>query len=207
MSGSSVWSRSRTVLVKAPVSLPTVATVVVLLSSLFHSKPTLADGCPTPSFAPAFKFGTSAWFVTVGDFNGDDEPDLLVTADGGVWVLLGNGDGTFKQAVKVPSNSGMFPVSIAVGDFNGDGKPDLAVANGTSETLSVLLGKGDGTFEAAFNYGVVSPDSVSVGDFNGDGKPDLVVTQLRGVSVLLNTSASAALRLGVARSNSNLTLS
>ena len=78
---------------------------------------------------------------------------------GGVWVLLGNGDGTFKQAVKVPSNSGMFPGSIAVGDFNGDGKPDLVVA------------------------------------------------QLRGVSVLLNTSASAGLRLGVARSNSNLTLS
>ena len=66
--------------------------------------------------------------------------------------------------------------SVAVGDFNGDGKPDLAVANSGSNNVSVLLGNGDGTFQAPVNYTAGSRSaSVAVADFNGDGKPDLVV--------------------------------
>ena len=45
---------------------------------------------------------------------------------------------------------------MAVGDFNGDGKADLAVANCLSNNVSVLLGNGDGTFQAAVNYGAGS---------------------------------------------------
>jgi FG-GAP repeat len=48
--------------------------------------------------------------------------------------------------------TGSNPWSVAVGDFNGDGKLDLAVVNQASSTLSVLLGRGDGTFRAAMNY-------------------------------------------------------
>ena len=71
---------------------------------------------------------------------------------------------------------GNYPRSVATGDFNGDGKLDLAVANYTDSTISILLGNGDGTFQAAVDYAVGSdPISVAVGDFNGDGKPDLVV--------------------------------
>ena len=47
-------------------------------------------------------------------------------------------------------------LSVAVGDFNGDGKADLAVANSCSDNVSVLLGNGDGTFQAAVNYAVGS---------------------------------------------------
>jgi hypothetical protein len=73
-------------------------------------------------------------------------------------------------------DAGDYPQSVAVGDFNGDGTLDLAVANYLSNTVSVLLGNGDGTFQAARNYAAGSgPDSVAVGDFNGDGLPDLVV--------------------------------
>ena len=76
------------------------------------------------------------------------------------------------------------------GDVNGDGKPDLAVANSGSDTVSILLGNGDGTFAAALNYGVGSfPRSVALGDINGDGKLDVAVANLgfvRGsVSILL----------------------
>jgi hypothetical protein len=89
--------------------------------------------------------------VTVGDFNGDGELDLVVTNEDStgqihtVSVLLGNGDGTFQEPVSY--SVGNRPDSVAVGDFNGDGKPDLAVANScgndptcqSNGTISVLL--------------------------------------------------------------------
>jgi hypothetical protein len=68
------------------------------------------------------------------------------------------------------------PDGIAVADLNGDGKLDLAVSNYGSNNVSVLLGNGDGTFQAAVNYsGASGPNGVAVADFNGDGKPDLVM--------------------------------
>jgi len=68
--------------------------------------------------------------------------------------------------------------SIVAGDFNGDGIPDLAVANYSGNTLSILLGNGDGTFTPAANSPIAvtfDPQSIVVGDFNGDGKADLAM--------------------------------
>jgi hypothetical protein len=73
------------------------------------------------------------------------------------------------------------PGSVAVGDFNGDGKLDLVVGNVFSNAVRVLLGEGNGTFQAAVDYGTgISPSAVEVGDFNGDGRLDLVVTNSCG---------------------------
>ena len=83
---------------------------------------------------------------------------------------------------------GSSPNYMAIGDLNGDGKLDLVVANYSGSDISVLLGNGDGTFQAAVNYGAGSwPLSIGVGDFNGDGKLDLAVVNTVGnnVSVLL----------------------
>jgi hypothetical protein len=80
---------------------------------------------------------------------------------------------------------------VAVGDFNSDGIPDLAVGdlgdgNGNGQGVSVLLGNGDGTFQAARNFAAgYSPGSVAVGDFNSDGIRDLGVAGAGGVRVLL----------------------
>src|SRR5207248_7270039 len=83
--------------------------------------------------------------------------------------------------------AGKNPSSIAVGDFDGDGRLDIVTVN-SGNTVSALLGNGDGTFQAHVDYGTGSgPDSVAVGDFNADGRPDLVLTNSSGgsVSVLL----------------------
>jgi VCBS repeat protein len=68
-------------------------------------------------------------------------------------------------------DTGTGPGSVAVGDFNGDGKFDLVVGNVFSNTVRVLLGEGNGTFQAAVDYGTgISPSAVEVGDFNEDGR-------------------------------------
>jgi uncharacterized protein (TIGR03437 family) len=70
----------------------------------------------------------------------------------------------------------MNPVALATGDFNGDGRLDIAVANFAGGDVSVLLGNGDGTFQAAVNYTVgQNPAAIAAADFNGDGKTDLAV--------------------------------
>src|SRR5262249_52589849 len=83
---------------------------------------------------------------------------------------------------------GTTPVAQVTGDFNGDGKADLAVVNQGSNTVSVLLGTGDGTFQPKTDYATgATPRGVAVGDFNGDGKLDVAVADsgANSVSVLL----------------------
>ncbi len=71
---------------------------------------------------------------------------------------------------------GTNPTAVVTADFNRDGKPDLAVVNNSSNNISLLLGKGDGTFSAANNFDAGSgPNSLAVGDFDGDGQLDLAV--------------------------------
>jgi VCBS repeat protein len=68
---------------------------------------------------------------------------------------------------------GAIPLGPITADFNGDGRADVAVANIASNTVSVLLGNGDGTFGPRTDYPVPVPYSVTVGDFNGDDFLDL----------------------------------
>ena len=89
------------------------------------------------------------------------------------------------SAVKFNSSTsatGHYPAGIVAADFNADGKTDLAVANYTDNTVSVLLGNGDGTFATHVDYATsASPYALVVGDFNNDGKLDIAA----GLSVLL----------------------
>ncbi|MBZ5656603.1 MAG: Ig-like domain repeat protein [Acidobacteriia bacterium] len=127
--------------------------------------------------------GYHPWSVAIRDLNGDGHPDLAVANFfNGVGVLLGNGDGTFRTPV-VYNSGGFEAFSVVSSDLNGDGKPDLAVAYWCESTNScnngvirVLLGNGDGTFQAPVSYssGAYQAYSVVIGDLNGDGKPDLV---------------------------------
>jgi hypothetical protein len=142
------------------------------------------------TFQPAVSYGSGGedpYSAIVADVNGDGKPDLIVTnqgiLNGSIGVLLGNGDGTFQQAVSYDSG-GQEAYSTAVADVNGDGKPDLVVVNfyvGNGNewdgSVGVLLGNGDGTFLPAVTYssGGSNGSSIAVSDLNGDGKPDLLV--------------------------------
>jgi len=108
-------------------------------------------------------------------------------------VLLGNGDGTFQP--HIDSATGNYSTRIAVADFNRDGKLDVVVggAGTSSDTISLLAGKGDGTFGPNADYPTGPyPFAVAVGDLNGDGAPDVIVPSWLAstLSVLLNTGAT-----------------
>lgn len=157
--------------------------------------PTATPGSPGLSFAPAVPYGSGGNggnSVVVADLNGDGIPDLVVAdwctsicPNGNVGVLLGNGNGTFQAAASYASG-GQYADAIAVKDVNGDGKLDLIVGNcgsvqgnicvGGMGGVGVLLGKGDGTFNAATAYSpTYGVSAVEAADVNGDGKIDLVI--------------------------------
>jgi trimeric autotransporter adhesin len=131
----------------------------------------------TPGTGALFFSSSSIFFeqprqLVAGDFNGDGIVDLLATINGGnsVQVLLGYGDGTFRDGEDFSAQLN----GIVVGDFNGDGKLDLAMASGGMVTI--FLGKGDGTFTGGYQSPPMqSLALVASGDFNGDGNQDLLV--------------------------------
>ncbi|MGD0675083.1 MAG: VCBS repeat-containing protein [Polyangiaceae bacterium] len=135
----------------------------------------------------AYAAGADPDSVALADLNADGHLDAVV-ANGGsgtVHVLLGAGDGTLGSPVSYPVGSN--PSSVAIGDLNGDRKPDVVVANaspatdagsppGAVNTVSVLLGTGDGTFEAQATYVTGdNPAGLALSDFNRDGRLDVVV--------------------------------
>ena len=151
----------------------------------------LSNGDGTFQTPVPYATGFSPFAVTVHDLNGDGKLDLVIanSCTPSISVLLGNGDGTFRQHIDYDAEfgggCGAPSGPVAVGDLNGDGKQDLAIA--LSNTVSVLLGNGDGTFEQFQEYGDGAPTTgVAIGDFNGDHKLDLALTRENNtVSILL----------------------
>lgn len=112
----------------------------------------------------------------VADINGDGALDIIVsdTANGAIYVLIGNNTGSFSLSNVIPNLNS--PTTIWTGDFNGDGKRDFVAFGFLSATVTVYLGKGNGTFQAGVDYGGGNNPitSVALADMDGDGHVDIV---------------------------------
>jgi hypothetical protein len=136
---------------------------------------------PAPGAPPATGKGPVA--LATGKFNSknaNDHTDIAIVnqVDNTLTILLGNGDGTFTATSASPIPVGRNPSSIVVGDFNGDAIPDLAITNQNDNTVTILLGRGDGTFVPATGSPIAtgnSPIFATTADFNGDTFLDLVI--------------------------------
>lgn len=131
-------------------------------------------------------------FVGMWDLDHDGNQDLVVEGDS-VYVMMGNGDGSFRP--KTGFAGGTVPYIAACADFDGDGHLDIVSESWQSRALSVLRGRGDGTFDAQVDFGARGfPSAFPVADFDEDGRPDLAVTSDSGISVMLNRTPGAGAR-------------
>jgi len=127
--------------------------------------------------------------LDLGDFNGDGFDDVVTPdAKKGVDIRLNQGDGTFGPSSRQGGNE--VPRQLTTSDINGDGFLDVVTIDATSPfTMSVLLGRGNGTLGRVVRTTVSGNpgEDIGSGDFNGDGKTDVTVSRYNGggVAVLL----------------------
>ena len=167
--------------------LPTVFRCIAIVTiALFSLSPIRAETFKNPELIPT---STDVLWIATADVNHDGKLDL-VYVDGlnfsqrTVHILLGRGDGTFSHGEDINLPPGVGSV-LTIADVTNDGNLDLLLAgsNMLTANIAVLVGNGDGTFQAPLLTTFQSPNStgfpgfgsMAVGDINGDGKVDLVL--------------------------------
>ncbi|MGD8454690.1 MAG: VCBS repeat-containing protein [Phycisphaerae bacterium] len=161
------------------------------------------------TFSPGVSYDVDYALLSaaLGDVDVDGDLDLAVGTYSyvedvpNVMVLVNDGAGAFGDggAYYVPGT--WQTDSIAIGDIDGDGVVDLALGNAAKESVSVLLGYGDGTFAPGVTYARAHGESYALvlGDLDGDGDTDLAVTNSdedTGVSILRNRACHANYAVG-----------
>ena len=124
--------------------------------------------------------------LATGDVNKDGHEDLVATFGANLLtVQLGNGQGTFSGVAGVRPNTRANSRNPVIADVSGDGIPDVITTNMQPVTMSILRGRGDGTFEDGVVIPIYDQLSLSVGDLNRDGVGDIVTTEPNGAFIFL----------------------
>ncbi|MGZ3863317.1 MAG: FG-GAP-like repeat-containing protein, partial [Bacteroidia bacterium] len=165
---------------------------ILLLVSLIALNKVNAQICfGTPT---TFSVNGSPVSAASADLNSDGKIDIVTTNPNtsDISVLLGDGVGGFGTPNNISTGPGTQPQMIALADFDGDGKLDVATANAGTNSISILIGNGTGSFGSVANYtisGANGTTGIAAGDFNGDSKSDVVVTNTASgdLAVMLNS--------------------
>lgn len=171
---------------------------------------TLDTSTAVPSLLPQVTTSTGVNSLPVwtelADLNGDGILDLVTSVFGtdSVNVQLGNGDGTFGAATPILITSGFGPSEVHAISLRGGSTLDLIVGSYNTNQIAVLLGNGNGTFQAPTFYTVGTatntPTSLTTGDFNHDGNLDVAVANTgdNTVSILLGNGSGSLTVTGTA---------
>jgi hypothetical protein len=132
--------------------------------------------------------GSNPNWVTVGNFNSDNQLDIAVANwnTNNVGIFLGYGNGSFTDMMPYSSGAGSQPSCINVGDFNSDNISDIAVTNAGTNNIVVLFGVGDGSFLLGTSYSTGNgsqPFALVSADFNNDTRLDVAVANSHSDSI------------------------
>ena len=160
----------------------------------------LAGGVFAPVTAYSTGQNSGPSDVTMGDINGDGQPDIITANldSNAVGVLLGIAGGGFAPVTTYSTGPNSQPSAVALGDVSGDGRLDIVTANTNASTAGVFRGLAGGRFASMTPYSTgpnTLPTSVVLGDINGDSRLDIVTSN---VSTALRGMDTAGALLGLA---------
>ncbi len=123
--------------------------------------------------------GVRVYGGQASDLNDDGAVDLAIvnqdSSDIRVFLNRADGTATFDPFLTPPSATGDTPSPNESCDMNGDGLMDIVTGDKFGDTVSVLLGRGDGTFDPSVQYSMGDlPRGIAVFDMDGDGDSDVV---------------------------------